>query len=78
MAPTCTPETEQPRFLADNTTADDAEAVRRLRQAGAVVVGKTNLHELAFGSTTINPHYGTTRNPWRLDHVAGGCAASSA
>jgi aspartyl-tRNA(Asn)/glutamyl-tRNA(Gln) amidotransferase subunit A len=66
------------RFLADNTTADDAEAVRRLRQAGAVVVGKTNLHELAFGSTTINPHYGTTRNPWRLDHVAGGSSGGSA
>ena len=66
------------RFLRDNTTDDDAEAVRRLREAGAIVIGKTNLHELAFGSTTINPFYGTTRNPWRRDHVAGGSSGGSA
>ena len=65
-------------FLSNNVTAEDAEAVRRLREAGAIVVGKTNLHELAFGSTTINPHYGTTRNPWNLDHIAGGSSGGSA
>jgi aspartyl-tRNA(Asn)/glutamyl-tRNA(Gln) amidotransferase subunit A len=66
------------RFLADNVTPDDAEAVRRLRAAGAIVVGKTNLHELALGSTTINPHYGTTCNPWRTDCIAGGSSGGSA
>lgn len=66
------------KFLEDNTTPDDAEAVRRLRAAGAIVIGKTNLHELAFGSTTINPHFGTTRNPWNLDCVAGGSSGGSA
>ena len=66
------------KFLAHNATSEDAECIRRLRAAGAIVVGKTNLHELAAGSTTINPHYGTTHNPWRLDHVAGGSSGGSA
>jgi aspartyl-tRNA(Asn)/glutamyl-tRNA(Gln) amidotransferase subunit A len=66
------------RFLDDNVTPDDAEAVRRLRAAGAIVVGKTNLHELALGSTTINPHYGTTCNPWRTDCIVGGSSGGSA
>ncbi|MCC7104333.1 MAG: amidase [Chloroflexi bacterium] len=66
------------KFLADNVTHEDAESVRRLRAAGAIVVGKTNLHELAAGSTTINIHYGTTPNPWALDRVAGGSSGGSA
>ena len=66
------------RFLRDNVTNDDAEAVRRLTDAGAIVLGKTNLHELAFGSTTINPFYGATHNPWKLDAVAGGSSGGSA
>ena len=66
------------KFLADNFTAEDAESVRRLRTAGAIVVGKTNLHELALGSTTVNPWYGTTRNPWRTDCIVGGSSGGSA
>jgi aspartyl-tRNA(Asn)/glutamyl-tRNA(Gln) amidotransferase subunit A len=66
------------RVLADNRTDLDAEVVRRLREAGAIVVGKTNLHEFAAGPTTINPHFGTTRNPWRTDHIAGGSSGGSA
>lgn len=66
------------RFLADHLTPEDAECVRRLRAAGALVVGKTNLHELALGSTTINPHYGATRNPWRTDCIPGGSSGGSA
>src|SRR5581483_4949927 len=66
------------RVLADNRTEEDAESVRRLRAAGAIVIGKTNLHELALGSTTINPHYGATRNPWRTDCIPGGSSGGSA
>lgn len=56
---------------------EDAAAVVRLRQAGAVIIGKTNTHELAFGGTTNNIHYGATRNPWRLDRVPGGSSGGS-
>ena len=66
------------QFLAGNVTGEDAHAVQRLREAGAIVIGKTNLHELAFGSTTINPHFGTTANPWRLDSIVGGSSGGSA
>ena len=60
----------------------DALIVQRLRKAGAVIVGKTNLHEFAYGSTTQNPHYGPTRNPWDLTRIpsgsSGGAGASLA
>src|SRR5262249_56392042 len=65
-------------FLAAHVTGEDAECVRRLRAAGAIVVGKANLSELALSSTTINPHFGTTPNPWRRDRVAGGSSGGSA
>lgn len=57
--------------------AQDATAVRLLREAGAVIVGKTNTHELALGGTTNNAHYGPTRNPWRTDRVPGGSSGGS-
>jgi len=55
----------------------DCTAVARLRAAGAVIIGKTNTHELAFGGTTNNVHYGPTRNPWKLDRVPGGSSGGS-
>ena len=55
----------------------DAPPVARLRAAGAVIVGKTNTHEFAFGTTTDNPHYGATHNPWRRGHVPGGSSGGS-
>ncbi|TAK73881.1 MAG: amidase, partial [Dehalococcoidia bacterium] len=55
----------------------DATAVARLRAAGAVILGKTNTHELALGGTTNNVHYGPTRNPWRLERVPGGSSGGS-
>ena len=57
--------------------ARDAFLVGRLRGAGAVVLGKLNLHEAAMGATTDNPHYGKTGNPWRLDHTPGGSSGGS-
>ncbi len=65
------------KVLADFVPAEDATVVARLRVAGAVITGKLNLHELAIGSTTTNPHYGATHNPWRLDHIPGGSSGGS-
>ncbi len=66
------------KFLADNLTTDDAEAVARLKAAGAIVVGKTNMFELAVGSRSVNPHYGNSRNPWGPNHDASGSSGGSA
>ena len=77
-----TPCTNGSIFFADYVPENDALVVQRLRQAGAVILGKTNLHEFAYGSTTQNPHYGSTRNPWDLDRIpsgsSGGAGASVA
>ncbi len=61
----------------ERVPAEDATAVRLLREAGAVLLGKTNTHELALGGTTNNVHFGATRNPWRLDRVPGGSSGGS-
>ncbi|MCS7043294.1 MAG: amidase family protein [Bryobacteraceae bacterium] len=56
----------------------DAAVVERLRNAGAVMVGKTNLHEHAYGITSENPHYGPVRNPWDPARSPGGSSGGSA
>ena len=58
---------------------EDAAAVRRLRAAGAVFVGRTNMVEFAFGTTGINPHYGTPRSPWdrKVGRVPGGSSSGA-
>src|SRR3972149_4724249 len=56
----------------------DATVVTKLKEAGAILLGKTNMHEWAGGSTTINPFYGTTRNPWDLKRITGGSSGGSA
>ena len=52
------------RIFADYIPGHDADIVTRLNEAGAVMVGKTGLHELAYGITSNNPHFGPVRNPW--------------
>jgi aspartyl-tRNA(Asn)/glutamyl-tRNA(Gln) amidotransferase subunit A len=56
----------------------DAAVVERLREAGAVMLGKTNLHEHAYGITSNNPHYGPVRNPWDPARIPGGSSGGSA
>lgn len=56
----------------------DAEVVHKLRDAGAIIIGKSNMHEFAFGVTNKNPHYGVTRNPWSIDRISGGSSGGSA
>jgi len=62
------------RFVPEH----DAAVWKKLQDAGAVLLGKTNLHEFAYGVTTNNPHYGPTRNPWDLDRIPGGSSGGSA
>ena len=65
------------KILAENVPARDAAAVERLRAAGLVLLGKTNLYEFAFGTTNDNPHYGPARNPWDLERSPGGSSGGS-
>jgi aspartyl-tRNA(Asn)/glutamyl-tRNA(Gln) amidotransferase subunit A len=66
------------KILNDWIPDFDATVVARLKEAGAIIFGKTNLHEWALGGTTINPFYGTTHNPWDLNCIAGGSSGGSA
>jgi aspartyl-tRNA(Asn)/glutamyl-tRNA(Gln) amidotransferase subunit A len=65
-------------FFRDRVAESDATAVSRLRRAGAVVIGKTNMHEFAYGATNDNPFYGRCRNPWNPDLISGGSSGGSA
>lgn len=66
------------RVFADRISVADAEVVRRLRAAGAVVVGVTRSHEFGWGITTQHAALGSTRNPWDPDRVPGGSSGGSA
>jgi aspartyl-tRNA(Asn)/glutamyl-tRNA(Gln) amidotransferase subunit A len=64
--------------LKDNVPTTDAEVIRRLKSAGAVLLGKLNLHEFAYGGSGIIGHFGPARNPWNTAHVTGGSSSGSA
>jgi aspartyl-tRNA(Asn)/glutamyl-tRNA(Gln) amidotransferase subunit A len=64
-------------MFKDRIPTEDADIVRRLKAAGAVIIGKLNLHEFALGCTGDISYFGPTRNPWSLDRVSGGSSAGS-
>jgi aspartyl-tRNA(Asn)/glutamyl-tRNA(Gln) amidotransferase subunit A len=66
------------KLLRDYFPERDAPVVTRLKQAGAVLLGKTNMHEFAYGVTNNNPHYGAARNPWDTTRIPGGSSGGSA
>ncbi|HEX9098274.1 MAG TPA: amidase [Candidatus Dormibacteraeota bacterium] len=65
-------------ILPDVPATDDAPVVKSIRAHGCLVVGKANLHEFAYGVTSVNPHYGPVRNPHDPSRVAGGSSGGSA
>jgi len=62
----------------DRVPSEDAEVVRRLRAAGCVILGKQNLHEFAYGGSSLVSFFGETRNPWDLSRLTGGSSGGSA
>jgi aspartyl-tRNA(Asn)/glutamyl-tRNA(Gln) amidotransferase subunit A len=66
------------KILRDYIPLDNSVVVQQLREAGAVLLGKTNMHEFAYGVTSNNPHFGPVRNPWDLQRIPGGSSGGSA
>ncbi len=65
-------------LFKDRVPTHDAEVVRRLKAAGAILLGKQNMHEFAYGGTSVVSHFGAVHNPWELNYVAGGSSGGSA
>jgi aspartyl-tRNA(Asn)/glutamyl-tRNA(Gln) amidotransferase subunit A len=66
------------KILKDFVPQHDAQVVVSLKNSGAVFLGKTNMHEFAYGVTSNNPHFGPVRNPWDLSRIPGGSSGGSA
>ena len=58
-------------LFADRVPAEDAQVVVKLREAGAVFLGKLNMHEFAYGGNSTVSHFGPVRNPWNVDYITG-------
>ncbi len=72
------PTTVGTKFLGSAPARQDSTVVAKLRAAGALLIGKTNMHEIGLGVTGLNPHHGTVRNPYQPDHHTGGSSSGSA
>ena len=66
------------KILTDFFPRYDAAVIERLFSAGAILLGKLNMHEFAYGTTSVNPHYGAVRNPWDRERITGGSSGGSA
>jgi len=71
------PTTVGTAFLGDSPASEDSTVVARMRAAGALLIGKTNMHEIGIGVTGLNPHHGTPRNPYNTNHFPGGSSSGS-
>jgi aspartyl-tRNA(Asn)/glutamyl-tRNA(Gln) amidotransferase subunit A len=65
------------KILADWVPDRDSHVAKSLAEAGAILLGKTNMHEFAYGITGENPHYGSSRNPWAPERISGGSSGGS-
>ena len=65
------------KIFADFVPDEDATVVARFKEAGAIIMGKLQMHEFAIGATSENPHYGPAHNPWDTDRVTGGSSGGS-
>ncbi len=65
------------KILANFIPQEDSDVAAHLAAAGAILLGKTNMHEFAYGITNENPHYGSVRNPWAIDRISGGSSGGS-
>src|SRR5262249_57385405 len=65
-------------LFKDRIPTQDAEVVRRLKAAGAVLLGKLNMHEFAYGGSSVISYFGPVRNPWEPDYSTGGSSGGSA
>lgn len=66
------------KILSDFVPKVDSDVAKSLAEAGAILLGKTNMHEFAYGITGENPHYGSSRNPWAPERISGGSSGGSA
>ena len=66
------------KIFSDFIPSSDATVVAKLRASGAIFLGKTNLHEFAYGVSSVNPHFGPVHNPWDTERIAGGSSGGSA
>jgi len=72
------PTTAGSKFFKENVPTWDAFVVAKLKAAGAILLGKLNMHEIALGVTNVNPHFGACHNPWNLERISGGSSGGSA
>jgi Asp-tRNA(Asn)/Glu-tRNA(Gln) amidotransferase A subunit family amidase len=72
------PTTVGTAFLGKSAAKEDATIVARMRAAGALLIGKANMHEIGINVTGLNPHHGVTRNPYNPNHFTGGSSSGSA
>ena len=66
------------KLFTSSISEKNATVVNKLIDNGAIIIGKLNLHEFAFGTSSINPHYGAVKNPWGERYIAGGSSGGSA
>jgi len=66
------------KIMSDYISKIDATSVAKMKKAGAILIGTNNTHEFACGITNVNPHYGSSRNPWNASKLSGGSSGGSA